>query len=198
MSETLREYKLALRRTMSARRAAVSPERAAAAAQLAAASMMACGAVHRARRVALYAALPDELPSRPLFDALVRGGAETLFPRVRPDRPLQFYAVARWEELSAGAYGVLEPSDGAPAGAFEPGDVVVVPGVAFDSRGHRLGRGGGYYDRTFPRGKSAPILVGFGYDFQLVDAVPHDERDRPVDAIVTERAVHRCASERSA
>ena len=70
------------------------------------------------------------------------------------------------------------------------GDAVVVPGLAFDATGSRLGRGRGYYDRRFPVGsQGAPCLVGFGYDFQVVERVPVDESDRRLDAIVTELGI---------
>jgi 5-formyltetrahydrofolate cyclo-ligase len=65
-------------------------------------------------------------------------------------------------------------------------DVVLLPGVAFDRNGWRLGRGGGHYDRAFPPGAESPWLVGVGYSFQWLAEVPHDSRDRRVDAIVTE------------
>lgn len=99
-----------------------------------------------------------------------------------------------WDALRRGRFGVLEP----PAGAVvrpQAGDVVVVPGVAFDRDGGRLGRGRGYYDRAFPVGaEEAPRLVGFAYSVQLVERVPCDSRDRRMDAIVTEDGVHRVTS----
>ena len=88
---------------------------------------------------------------------------------------------------------MLEPSVDAPVTPLEAGDLVVVPGLAFDSEGNRLGHGKGYYDRAFASGTGeSPMLVGFGYEFQVVDDVPHGERDRRMDAIVTERAVRDC------
>jgi len=64
--------------------------------------------------------------------------------------------------------------------------VVLLPGVAFDAQGNRLGRGGGHYDATFPVGEPGPLLIGLAWSFQLIPAVPHGSRDRRVDAIVTE------------
>jgi len=73
---------------------------------------------------------------------------------------------------------------------LEAGDVVVVPGVAFDARGRRLGRGAGCYDRTFPADqRPAPVLIGAAGGAQLVDSVPSGSHDRAMDAIVTERAL---------
>jgi 5-formyltetrahydrofolate cyclo-ligase len=85
---------------------------------------------------------------------------------------------------------VGEPPEESDAVDLLAGDAVVVPGIAFDEAGHRLGRGRGYYDRTFPpEAISAPWLFGFARDFQVVDHVPHGARDRRMDAVVTERGV---------
>jgi 5-formyltetrahydrofolate cyclo-ligase len=98
----------------------------------------------------------------------------------------------RWEALRPGAYGVLEPPADSAAIPLGAGDLVLVPGVAFDAAGYRLGRGKGYYDRSFARprgGAEHPLLLGVGYEFQVVAVVPHGVRDRRLDAVVTERAV---------
>ena len=148
----------------------------------------------RAKRIALYAALPYELPTRPLFDAVVEKMGAALLPRTADPLGLEFFAVECWEELRPGTFGVLEPQNDGTAVRLMPGDLVVVPGVAFDEDGYRLGHGKGYYDRAFAAELGdAPTLVGFGYEFQIVDAVPHDHRDRQMDAIVTDRKVRDCS-----
>ena len=114
-----------------------------------------------------------------------------LLPRCEARR-LVFSVVKRWGDLRPGRYGVLEPPEGEPVADPGADDIVLVPGVAFDRAGHRLGRGGGYYDRTFPPGRpGAPVLFGLAFDFQVVDAAPHDSRDCRMDAIVTECGLRR-------
>jgi 5-formyltetrahydrofolate cyclo-ligase len=175
-----------LRRELCARRRGLSAAAALAAGRAVADHLLAEPALLRAARVALYAAMPDELPTRPLFDGLAATRAVRLLPRIRADA-LEFAAVESWDELRPGRYGVLEPPVDRGRVALGAGDVVVVPGVAFDASGNRLGRGGGYYDRAFAPGHgAAPLLVGVAYAFQLLDSVPHDSRDRAVDAIVSE------------
>jgi 5-formyltetrahydrofolate cyclo-ligase len=146
--------------------------------------------IERIARVALYASLRDELPTRPIFDELHGRGLPTLFPRSLPDGLLGFVAVERWEDLVAGRYGVPEPEG--PGLLLGVDDLVVVPGLAFDGAGRRLGRGAGWYDRTFPVGmQGAPLLVGVGFAFQRVDLVPAGATDRGMDVVVTDREAWR-------
>jgi 5-formyltetrahydrofolate cyclo-ligase len=140
------------------------------------------------RRWALFASLRSEVSLRPLFDAIRRAGGVPLMPRVR-GRRLEFVAVRDWADLRPGALGVLQPFAGRGAQRLIPGDVVVLPGLAFDRMGRRLGRGQGFYDRTFATAAPTPLRIGACYDFQLVERVPHGSHDRRVDAIVTERGM---------
>jgi len=173
----------ALRRRMEpedARRAAAAVNR----------RLMALPEAARVARVALYASLPDELPTHEMFAELCERGLSILFPRCLPDRSLCFAAVERWEDLVPGRYGVGEPEG--PALALGSDDLVVVPGLAFDGACRRLGRGAGFYDRTFPAGADpSPFLVGVGFSFQRVEEVPAGSRDRRMDAVVTDREAWR-------
>ncbi len=189
MSDELAAAKRQLRRAMAERRAAVTPAAAGDAARAVADHLLADPRVCAAARVALYAALPDELPTRPLFEALGMLGRPRLLPRIRGGE-MEFAAVESWQELRPGVFGVLEPPEDRLPVEPAPGDVVIVPGVAFDACGQRLGRGKAYYDRAFsgPR-RDLPLLIGAGYEVQIVPAVPHDSRDRSMDAIVTERGL---------
>jgi 5-formyltetrahydrofolate cyclo-ligase len=174
---------------MAARCRAVPRDLAEAAGRQVAARLAGCPAFLAARRIAFYAALPDELPTRLAFDAALERGCCVLFPALEGERRLVFRPVERWEDLRPGRYGVPEPPKQGPAVRPAKGDLVLVPGVAFDAEGHRLGRGRGCYDAAFPPGASAPLLYGVGFEFQVVDAVPHGSHDRRMDAIVTERII---------
>jgi len=194
MSSQLTESKRRLRQQMARLREDVTPVESARAGQAATGALLDLELVRRAVRIALYAALPYELPTRPLFDAVVEKTGAAFLPRTADPLGLEFFAVECWEDLRPGAFGVLEPGNDGAAVRLMPGDLVVVPGVAFDEDGYRLGHGKGYYDRAFAAELGdAPTLVGFGYEFQIVDAVPHDHRDRQMDAIVTDRKVRDCS-----
>lgn len=137
--------------------------------------------------VALYAALPDEADPGPVRARLEARGCRIGLPRVRDDGALD--VVAADGPLEPGFRGVLEPG-GEPL-PLHGIDVVVVPGVAFDRDGGRLGRGGGHYDRLLGALPASATRVGFAFAFQLVDHVPLLDHDQPVDVIVTDEEVVR-------
>jgi 5-formyltetrahydrofolate cyclo-ligase len=143
-----------------------------------------------ARCVALYAALPDEIPMDRLAVAVRTSGRELLLPRSAPDGHA-FASVESLDALRAGRFGVLEPSPDAPVATLRAHDLVLVPGVAFDRAGGRLGRGRGWYDRALPRGAASPRIFGVGFAFQLVESVPMAPHDRSVDGFVSESGVVR-------
>ena len=191
MSSDLAAEKRRLRRSIAQGRRAVAADEAARVAEQIASRLLAEVVVRRARRIALYAALPDEVPSRPLFDALTTLHKTLLLPRVLRENELAFAVVTDWSALRPGRYGVPEPPALAVTIEPEEGDLVLVPGVAFDRAGNRLGRGKGCYDRAFPSGAARPpLLMGVAYDLQVVDAVPHAARDRRMDAVVTQSELH--------
>lgn len=105
-------------------------------------------------------------------------GKQIAYPRT--DADLMDYFVAG--KMVPGAHGPLEPREGIPA---PPPDVILVPGLAFTHSGHRLGRGGGYFDRWLASRRGIPT-VGICFSCQLVDSLPVEPHDLRVDAIVTE------------
>jgi 5-formyltetrahydrofolate cyclo-ligase len=174
---------------MARRCRAIPADEARAAGEAVAARVAGLAELQAAGTVGLYAALPDEVPTRALFESLRRSGRSALLPRIVGDR-LEFVPVERWEELVPGRYGVLAPP--AARAAVSAIDLALVPGRAFDRAGRRLGRGGGHYDRTFACDTGEhPVLIGIAYEVQMVEEVPRAAHDARVSAVVTERAVHR-------
>lgn len=177
---------------MSARRASLARRDRVAAGDAVARIACALPEFECARRVAAYVALDDEVPTRAILDAVLASGRVLLLPRLAAKR-LEFAAVAGLTALRRGGFGVFEPQSSSAALELAPDDLVFLPGVAFDRRGGRLGRGGGHYDRAFPPATAAPLLLGVAFSFQLVDAVPVGPADRRVDGIVTELGIVRTA-----
>jgi 5-formyltetrahydrofolate cyclo-ligase len=138
--------------------------------------------------VLLYAALEDELDVGAAISALRRRGTRTLLPKVRGGR-LELIATGELHSLAVGYRGIREP-DG-PSIDPEVVDVAVVPGVAFDPVGGRLGRGGGHYDRLLPSLPSDAPRIGMCFACQLVPMVPREPHDAAIDVVVSEHAVYR-------
>ena len=140
--------------------------------------------------VMAYWPLPDEVDIRPLINALVAQGATVLLPKVVDDEHMELCRYASQNDLTEGAFHIMEPT-GAPFADYEKIDVALIPGMAFDAAGHRLGRGKGYYDRFLaslrPSGlipQPSPLLLGVCFPFQRVAEVPTEEHDICVDEII--------------
>jgi 5-formyltetrahydrofolate cyclo-ligase len=150
------------------------------------------------QRVAGYWAVGGELPLHVVLGALVARGQQYHLPVLVAGRRLHFAAWRRDVELAPNRYGIPEPQC-APQQLRAPHDVelVLVPLVGFDRCGNRLGSGAGYYDRSFAFLKDAarpaqPLLVGIGYSFQEVPALPAQDWDVRMDFIATERELIEC------
>lgn len=140
--------------------------------------------------VMAYWPLPDEVDIRPLIDSLVAQGATVLLPKVIDDEHMELCRYASQNDLTEGAFHIMEPT-GAPFTDYDKIDVALIPGMAFDAAGHRLGRGKGYYDRFLaslrPSGlipHPSPLLLGVCFPFQRVAEVPTDQHDICVDEII--------------
>jgi 5-formyltetrahydrofolate cyclo-ligase len=140
--------------------------------------------------VALYAGLPDEVPTAPLLRALLERGHAVLLPRVGGSGRLEFAFVPDESALVVGRFGALEPPPGARVAPLRADDLVLMPGVAFDRSGARLGRGGGWYDRSLPDDVRDPF--GIAFELQLVEHVPVTVTDRRVRGVFTEHGFHHC------
>ncbi len=142
----------------------------------------------RNARVAAYAAIGDEIDAQAIADILRWPVA---LPRiVARGQPLLFHAVDCADALVTGVFGISEPKSTAPV--VEP-CVILVPLLAFDLRGYRLGYGGGYYDRTLAacRARGPVTAIGLAFDSQKVDACPCEAYDERLDLIVTPTRVFR-------
>ncbi|NDY55943.1 5-formyltetrahydrofolate cyclo-ligase [Desulfovibrio sulfodismutans] len=139
--------------------------------------------------VLLYLPVKNEPDTRDMFAELSRRGTTVLLPRCRDGEAgeLDLYGVDDLAQVCPGRFGILEPDPGRCRPALDmPPEVAVVPGVAFDRRGFRLGFGGGYYDRLFARPEMARTLrIGLAYDFQVVDRLPAEAWDKPMHALCT-------------
>ncbi|MFG3090250.1 5-formyltetrahydrofolate cyclo-ligase [Streptomyces antibioticus] len=154
-----------------------------------------------ARTVAAYVSVGAEPGTRALLDALHARGVRVLLPALLPDNDLDWGAYTGEDSLARVRHGgrmeLLEPvGERLGPDAVTAADVVLLPGLAVDARGMRLGRGGGSYDRVLARLDGAgarPALVVLLYDTEVVAHVPAEAHDRPVRAVVTPSGIRRFA-----
>ncbi|WUD74851.1 5-formyltetrahydrofolate cyclo-ligase [Streptomyces sp. NBC_00510] len=148
-----------------------------------------------ARTVAAYVSMGGEPGTRALLDVLRERGERVLLPVLLPDNDLDWAPYEGSGGLVRTARGLYEPTGPRLGPAAVTGaDAVLLPGLAVDGRGLRLGRGGGSYDRVLARLDTAgvtPALVVLLYAHEVLDRVPDEPHDRPVDAVVTPEGVRR-------
>jgi 5-formyltetrahydrofolate cyclo-ligase len=148
-----------------------------------------------ARSIAAFLAKPGEIDPAAALDDAQRRGATVVYPRVTAGQPrLRFHLVTDRAQLRPGFHGVLEPDAGCPEVPLSDIQLFVVPGLAFDPHGRRLGYGGGYYDEVgaeVRRRQEGALLVAVGFDFQVVATCPAGEGDVAVDLVVTDERVIR-------
>ncbi|MBZ9596303.1 5-formyltetrahydrofolate cyclo-ligase [Streptomyces yangpuensis] len=191
-----------LRRELLAARRALSPDARAAAAAALAVTALDLPELAGARTVAAYVSVGGEPGTRALLDALRAAGKRVLLPLLLPDNDLDWAAYEGPGSLAEAAHPgrmrLLEPSGPALGpDAVTEADAVLLPGLAVDGRGMRLGRGGGSYDRVLQRLERAgahPALVVLLYDEEVVARVPEEPHDHPVQAVATPSGVRRFSS----
>ncbi|HSZ82213.1 MAG TPA: 5-formyltetrahydrofolate cyclo-ligase, partial [Polyangia bacterium] len=185
-SPLLVEQKRQLRRTMAERRDGLPLTERQACARAAAARLLGLPALGAGRGisgcVSGYVAIRGELDPAEALAGARAAGFIVVLPRIDTRVPphLCFHEATGSDALVDGPHGLREPPAACAEVPVEGIDVMLVPGLAFDAAGRRLGYGGGYYDaagRALRERRPASLLVGFAYDFQIVDACPTDARD---------------------
>ncbi|HST57425.1 MAG TPA: 5-formyltetrahydrofolate cyclo-ligase, partial [Longimicrobium sp.] len=145
-----------------------------------------------ARTLLIYASLPEEVATDAIADEARRRGILLVYPRCLADRTMTLHAVDAPDALRPGRYGIREPdADACPIRRIEEVDAALIPGLAWDRAGHRLGRGAGYYDRMLADPAWRGFRCGLFFAAQEAPAVPHDAWDVRLDAIVTDAEVVR-------
>jgi 5-formyltetrahydrofolate cyclo-ligase len=138
-----------------------------------------------ARVILFFAPLPDELDVWPLLEEFLAAGKITALPFFNVEKKI--YGAKAVEkpatDIVIGKFGVREPAAGCREISFETFDLVLVPGMAFDLQGSRLGRGRGFYDRLLKN--IGGVKCGVAYDFQLLEKIPEEPHDTKVDFVFT-------------
>ncbi|MCP3906085.1 MAG: 5-formyltetrahydrofolate cyclo-ligase [Planctomycetes bacterium] len=190
--------KHALRETMRERLAAMTKTERREASSLACARLINLDEFKHASVVMLYMPLAAEVDTTAIAIRTFQTGKTICVPRVDWERRnMVAVEVSSFDDhyMETDEHGVRTPAGGRQLVPTSI-DLIVVPALAFDTHGNRLGRGGGFYDRFLSRLRRTAKTVGLGYDIQIVDQVPADERDVQVGIVVTDRRVSHSRSSR--
>jgi len=149
-----------------------------------------------ARTVMCYVDIRDEVRTRPLLRAALDAGKRAVIPYCVAGDRLELFRMESLDELAVGTFGILEPADAwrdrddRRVEAAEL-DLILLPGVAFDRRGGRIGHGKGYYDRLLERVRTDAATVALAFECQIFDEIPMQAHDVYMDMVITETAVYR-------
>lgn len=144
----------------------------------------------KASVVCFYVAMPVEVDTRPMIQEALKIGKRVLVPLADlENKELKLYEIRDLDtDLEVGALGILEPrKDRARLADAKEVDCVIVPGMAFDSQGHRLGRGGGFYDRFLSKFSAKTPKIALAFSFQVLPQIPQETHDQRVDIVLTEK-----------
>jgi 5-formyltetrahydrofolate cyclo-ligase len=186
----LKRAKRALRREVLALRDAMAPRARAEASARIAERVRAMPEVVAARTVMAFWSFGSEVDTAPMIAGLHEAGTRLALPRIHGPELLAV-AYAPGDPVAPARFGAMQPEGAAIVGP-EAVDVVLVPGVAFDRRGDRVGYGGGFYDRFLARTRPGVPAIAIAFAAQVVESVPAGRADRRVDVVVTEAGVIRC------
>jgi len=180
-----------LRQDMRRLRQALGPLSQRAAAEAAATHLTRLPTWPGARRIALYLAHDGEIDTGPLAASCRNSGKQLFLPVIDQQNLLEFAEWADGDKLLPNRYGIPEPPGNSARCPAANLDILVMPLVAWDRSGGRLGMGGGFYDRAL-EGVDGPVLVGLAHALQEVPQVPRDDWDITLDFVVTDSALHQC------
>lgn len=181
--------KRSLRSQLLAQRRALGHAEWLTSSQAAQRNLLALEEYQRAECIALYAPAHNETDTAELLKNAIEAGKRVLYPAVC-GTGMVFRLVEGPHSLQRGAFGILEPRAIGNDHQADHADLIVVPGVAFDLSGHRIGYGKGFYDRFLQHPGCRAHLVGLCHDFQLLDnTIPGEQHDIPMEIIVTDKRI---------
>ena len=139
--------------------------------------------------ILIFMDFKKEVQTRPIIEYLMSIKKKIFLPKINKNNEMTLHPVSDLSELRRSKFGILEPIQ---EEAISPQDLdfIFAPGLAFDFNGNRLGYGGGYYDQLLSKIKQSTPVIGLAFDFQLVEKVPYDERDKAIDGLITEKKLY--------
>lgn len=131
-----------------------------------------------------FISMKDEIDTEEILKEILKSGKRLAVPRIDGENLVFHLIESLTDGLVPDCYGIPEPDASAPVAEPVGNDIMLIPGLAFDSRRNRLGRGKGFYDRYLNGTEASVRKIGICYDFQIVEAVPTEPHDKPLDMII--------------
>ncbi len=181
--------KATLRKACIAARNATLPEVRAAADAAICHHILGSDLYQNASAVLLYAAIRSEVNLNAVITAALTDGKQVALPRICSEGVMHFYLITSLQDLAEGTMQIAEPDKHCPLYTPPEDSLMLVPGIAFDKEGYRIGWGGGYYDRYLP--VFCGVTAGITREAQFTSKIPHEPHDRAVDHIITEKQIYK-------
>lgn len=197
LDSVLQAEKKKIRALVLAQRDAMLPAARAAASHLILEKIYALPQYRQAQTVLTYMGFGSEIETQSFFEHIIADGKTAVLPRVdKATQTLKLHSAGGAAELLTSNWGIREPAATAPLVPINAIDFVLMPGVAFDRSGNRLGYGRGYYDKLIAGSNQAMATVAAAYSCQIIDKVPAGSRDQKVHRIITENEMISTAYDR--
>lgn len=140
--------------------------------------------LNKANYIMIYYSVRNEANTVHIINYLLKAGKTVALPVCTPERDLQAVVITDLSQLQPAPFGLMEPGPGADLLENSKLELIVIPGIAFDEKGHRLGHGAGYYDRFLLKTPNA-FKLGLAYDFQLLPEIPAESHDIKMNGLLT-------------
>lgn len=147
-----------------------------------------CELYKKAHTIFSFVSFKSEVDTHNIIKHAIKKGKTICVPKIESkQKGIEIFKVRDFTQLKKGYFDILEPDETCPAAVSGEIDLILMPGVAFDRQGGRIGYGAGFYDRFLSDMKKRADKIALAYDFQLLNSVPMDEHDVRIDGIITEK-----------
>lgn len=144
-----------------------------------------------AENIFIFVSFDNEVDTHGIITKALEEGKKIYVPKIKSkDRGMEIFRIKSMDDLEEGYFGVLEPLDESEKITGDDLDLIVVPGIAFDREGHRLGYGGGFYDRFFQNLTKEIPKIALGYNVQVAEEIVREKHDEKINGLITETDIH--------
>lgn len=144
----------------------------------------------KAQTIFAFVSFRSEVDTHKIISHAIKEGKTVCVPKIESkQKGIEIFKIGSFDQLKEGYFGILEPDESCPLADRENIDIILMPGVAFDRQGGRIGYGAGFYDRFLTNMKKRVDKIALAYDLQLIDIIPMDEHDVRIDGVITDKDI---------